>query len=196
MGLDVGFVRLDVGFVRLDVGFVRLDVGFVRLDGGFVRLGMGFVRLDVGFVCLEMCRRRSFASSVPLHHLSGVFCSPSRQSRVKKPIKPMKTTTCPLECFFNRINDSDGTWIGFRRLKPSQDEDMSPRTVMVLSAFYAPACALLVATLLIPLWGELGVRGIFIASIAAGVGFVLSQSLSAVFWNQRASTLRAEPDSL
>jgi len=105
----------------------------------------------------------------------------------------MQTTARPLESFFNRINDSDTTWIGFRRLKPAQNEDMSTRTVMVLSAFYAPVCALLVAALL-SIWGGLGAGGIWISSIAAAVAFVVLQSLSAFFWSQRASALRAEAD--
>ena len=105
----------------------------------------------------------------------------------------MKTTTHPLESLFNRINDSDGTWIGFRRLKPAQNEDMSTRTVMVLSAFYAPACALVVAALL-SIWGGLGGGAIWIVSIAAAVAFVVLQSLSAFFWGRRASRLRADAD--
>ena len=106
----------------------------------------------------------------------------------------METTTRTVESFFNRINDWDGTWIGFRRLKPAQNEEMSTRTVMVVSAFYAPACALVAAFLSI--LGGLGASAIWTASIAAAGAFVLLQSLSAFFWGQRASALRADPDYL
>ena len=97
-------------------------------------------------------------------------------------------TTHALENLFNRINDWDGTWIGFRRLKPAPSESMSIRTVLVLSSFCAPVTALIVAVVC---YG-LGLRGgqIWVCSIAAAVAFIFLQSLSAFFWSRRASRLR------
>ena len=100
----------------------------------------------------------------------------------------MNTIVRALESLFNRINDWDGTWIGFRRLKPAQRESMSSRTVLVLSLFYAPVAA----------FGASGVafllgvdhRAIWICAVAAALGFVLLQFMSAFFWSQRASRLR------
>ena len=99
----------------------------------------------------------------------------------------MKTTTRPLESLFNRINDSDGTWIGFRRLKPARTESMSIGTVLALSLFYAPALA--VAVLVVGDLLQLPPKVIWLASTAAAATFVLLQSLSAYFWSHRASRL-------
>ena len=100
----------------------------------------------------------------------------------------MKPILRALEDWFNRINDWDGTWIGFRRLKPAPSDDMPVRTVAVLSLFYAPVTAICVAG--IGLLGSWPSELITIGSVAAAVCFVLLQSLSALFWNRRASKLR------
>jgi len=60
------------------------------------------------------------------------------QQRTHKRISYMKTISRTLENSFNRINDWDGTWIGFHRLKPAPGDFMSVRTVAELSLRYAP----------------------------------------------------------
>ena len=106
----------------------------------------------------------------------------------------MNSTTTPLETHFNRINDRDSTWIGFRRLKPVLTERMSVRTVLVLSLFYAPVIALIVtATFYL-----LGFHGaaLWLGSVVGALGFVFLQSLSAWFWNRRASRLQLDQGKL
>ena len=104
----------------------------------------------------------------------------------------MNTIVRALENLFNRINDWDGTWIGFRRLKPAQRESMTSRTVLVLSLFYAPVTALVAGGAALAL--GIDHRAIWICAVAAALGFVLLQFLSAYFWSHRASRLReAEP---
>jgi hypothetical protein len=100
----------------------------------------------------------------------------------------MKTASNPIENLFNRINDSDTTWIGFKRLKPSPTERMSARTVLVLSLFYAP----ITAVAIVVGFYFLGLRGLtlWIGFAVGAVGFILLQSLSAYFWNRRASRIQ------
>jgi hypothetical protein len=93
-----------------------------------------------------------------------------------------------LENLFNRINDWDWIWMGFHRLKPAQNERMPNRTVILLSLVYAPFCAVFEFVVFSLMraprpfcWG---------VSVIAGVGFILLQSLSAFFWNRRASRLQ------
>ncbi|MBC8003667.1 MAG: hypothetical protein H7X97_13865 [Opitutaceae bacterium] len=101
----------------------------------------------------------------------------------------MTTISRALEISFNRINDWDGTWMGFRRLKPAPGDYMSVRTVVVLSAFYAPVMAICVAVT--GLVGSWPVELILLASAVAAASFVLLQSLSAHFWNRRAARLQS-----
>ena len=104
----------------------------------------------------------------------------------------MNTIVRALENLFNRINDWDGTWTGFRRLKPAPRESMSSRTVLVLSLFYAPVAALVVGGAGLALGSNH--RVIWICAVGAALGFVFLQFMSAYFWSLRASRLRgAEP---
>ena len=106
----------------------------------------------------------------------------------------MNSTTTTLETHFNRINDRDSTWSGFRRLKPVLTERMSVRTVLVLSLFYAPLTAL-IATATFYLLGFHG-AALWLGSLVNALGFVFLQSLSALFWNRRASRLQLEQGRL
>jgi hypothetical protein len=100
----------------------------------------------------------------------------------------MKPILRALEDLFNRINDWDETWIGFRQLKPAPGNDMPVRTVAVLALFYAPATASCMAVA--GLLASLPTGLIALGSATAAMSFVLLQSLSARFWNRRASRLR------
>ena len=85
----------------------------------------------------------------------------------------MKPTSHKLGRVFNRINDWDGTWIGFHRLKPARTERMSIGTVLALSLFYAPAAA--VAVLVTGNLLELPSQAIWVSSSAAAGTFILLQ---------------------
>jgi hypothetical protein len=93
-----------------------------------------------------------------------------------------------IENLFNRINDWDGTWIGFRRLKPAQNERMTTRTVVILSLFYVPFSAVFGFVI----FSVVGAphRICWLVAVFGGLQFIILQSLSAFFWNRRAARLR------
>jgi hypothetical protein len=100
----------------------------------------------------------------------------------------MPTKALSLEEIFNRVNDWDVTWIGFRRLKPARHENMPVRTVSILSSLLAPSCGMAIA---VCLWLAGAERELCWAGAFAGaVQFVFLQSMSAYFWNRRAVRLR------
>jgi MFS family permease len=94
---------------------------------------------------------------------------------------------------FNRVNDWDLTWVGFRTLRPAKDQDMRPRVVLLLTLFYGPlAAALAVLIALLVVGRAASPRVLGGMGLGAAVGFLLLQSLAAHFWNRRARALRGE----
>jgi hypothetical protein len=94
---------------------------------------------------------------------------------------------------FNRVNDWDLTWVGFRALRPAKDQDMRPRVVAWLTIFYAPiAAAVAVLVALVVMGRGAPPRVLWGMAVGAAAGFLGLQCLAAFFWNRRARGLRGE----
>jgi hypothetical protein len=102
----------------------------------------------------------------------------------------------------NRINDWDLTWVGFRALRPAQNQNMSARVVAALCLVYAPLSAV-VAFVVCLLWVRVVVPRYsvrvqypeqfpWLMAGAAAMAFILLQTLLACAWNRRAARLRAD----
>jgi hypothetical protein len=95
----------------------------------------------------------------------------------------------------NRINDTDLTWVGFRRLRPAADQDMSARVVALLCLFYCPLCAVLALGITYFTYLSLRHRAPaavpWVVAAAAAVLFLLMQCALAYAWNHRAAQRRA-----
>jgi hypothetical protein len=99
----------------------------------------------------------------------------------------------PIANLFNRVNDWDLTWVGFRALRPAKDQDMRPRVVAWLTLFYAPIAAAVAVLLALVVMGRgAPPRVLWWMGIGAAAGFLVLQCLAAYFWNRRARGLRGE----
>ena len=93
----------------------------------------------------------------------------------------------------NRINDMDLTWVGFRRLRPAADHDMSAHVVARLCLVYCPLAALLAFAITYLVLGRRAHGAVpWLVALAAALLFVVMQSALARAWNVRAARLRAE----
>ena len=92
---------------------------------------------------------------------------------------------------FNRVNDWDLTWVGFRAVRPAPDRDMSAWVVFTLALFYAPlSAAIAVLITLLVLGTAAPGRALWGMGAGAALAFLLLQCASAYFWNRRARQLR------
>jgi hypothetical protein len=94
---------------------------------------------------------------------------------------------------FNRLNDLDLTWVGFRALRPAREQNMSARVVLIFSLFYGPLAAGLALLMALLILGR-SARADVLWSVAGGaaLGFVALQSVAAACWNRRARLLRQQ----